>query len=102
MNTQYILNKSFIYYIIFSNVNWSSFFFFKNNFKKLFSIQKFSFEVKQGDLFRCPAIDSLAHCVSEDFVMGKGIALLFKNKFGSLDELKAQGMKQTIYKMKVL
>ncbi|CAN5841918.1 hypothetical protein BH23THE1_BH23THE1_35070 [soil metagenome] len=34
--------------------------------------------------------DSLAHYVSKDLYMGKGIAPLFVNKFGSVDELKAQ------------
>ena len=47
-------------------------------------------EVK-GDLFSCPDSASLAHCVSEDMHMGKGVATLFKRKFGGVDELKAQG-----------
>lgn len=47
-------------------------------------------EVK-GDLFSCPPRASLAHCVSEDMAMGKGIATLFKRKFGGVGELKAQG-----------
>lgn len=47
-------------------------------------------EIK-GDLFSCPASTSLAHCVSEDLRMGKGIATLFKTKFGRVSELKAQG-----------
>lgn len=48
-------------------------------------------EVK-GDLFH--SLDSkcmaLAHCVSEDLVMGKGIAVEFKHRFGRLPELCAQ------------
>ena len=40
-------------------------------------------EVK-GDLFE--SCDSLAHCVSRDFEMGKGIAVIFKKKFGVVDE----------------
>ena len=47
-------------------------------------------EVK-GDLFSCPASASLVHCVSEDMHMGKGIATLFKQKFGGVGELKSQG-----------
>lgn len=45
----------------------------------------------RGDLFTCPSKTSLAHCVSEDLRMGKGIATLFKAKFGRVSELKAQG-----------
>lgn len=40
-------------------------------------------EVK-GDLFG--SCDSLAHCVSRDFEMGKGIAVIFKKKFGVVDQ----------------
>ena len=47
-------------------------------------------EVK-GDLFSCPTSTSLVHCVSEDMHMGKGIATLFKQKFGGVGELKSQG-----------
>ena len=43
-------------------------------------------EVK-GDLFSCPASAFLVHCVSEDMHMGKGIATLFKQKFGGVGEL---------------
>lgn len=50
---------------------------------------KFS-EVK-GDLFSCPPTSSLAHCVSEDMAMGKGVAVLFKKEFGGVGELRAQG-----------
>jgi hypothetical protein len=52
-------------------------------------LMKFS-EVK-GDLFSCPPTSSLAHCVSEDMAMGKGVAVLFKKEFGGVGELKAQG-----------
>lgn len=51
---------------------------------------KFS-EIK-GDLFTCPSTASLAHCVSEDMAMGKGVAVLFKKEFGGVGELRAQGM----------
>ncbi|CAC5409913.1 ADP-ribose glycohydrolase OARD1 [Mytilus coruscus] len=53
----------------------------------------FSFEEKKGDLFDCPETDALAHCVSEDLRMGKGIAVLFKKKFGGVGELMSQGKK---------
>ncbi|KAI4886419.1 hypothetical protein NFI96_015343 [Prochilodus magdalenae] len=45
---------------------------------------------EKGDLFSCPATDALAHCISEDCRMGAGIAVLFKKKFGGVDELLAQ------------
>lgn len=41
-----------------------------------------------GDLMTSP--DSLCHCVSACLAMGKGIAVLFKQAFGRVDELKAQ------------
>nr|XP_020037003.1 O-acetyl-ADP-ribose deacetylase 1 isoform X1 [Castor canadensis] len=41
----------------------------------------------KGDLFACPRTDSLAHCISEDCRMGAGIAVLFKKKFGGVQEL---------------
>ena len=44
-----------------------------------------------GDLFSCDPASSLAHCVSADMHMGKGIAVLFKKKFGGIPELKKQG-----------
>jgi len=43
------------------------------------------------DLFT--ASGSLAHCVSEDLEMGKGIAVEFKNRFGHVDDLQAQNAK---------
>uniref|UniRef100_A0A3P9NHP6 O-acyl-ADP-ribose deacylase 1 n=1 Tax=Poecilia reticulata TaxID=8081 RepID=A0A3P9NHP6_POERE len=43
-----------------------------------------------GDLFTAPSQESLAHCVSEDLRMGKGIAVLFKKNFGRTSELKEQ------------
>lgn len=50
----------------------------------------FTIEQIQGDLFTSPSSSSLAHCVSTDLAMGKGIALLFKQRFGGLAELKSQ------------
>uniref|UniRef100_A0A2R8NB07 O-acyl-ADP-ribose deacylase 1 n=1 Tax=Callithrix jacchus TaxID=9483 RepID=A0A2R8NB07_CALJA len=41
----------------------------------------------KGDLFACPKTDSLAHCISEDCRMDAGIAVLFKKKFGGVEEL---------------
>ena len=52
---------------------------------------KFNFSEARGDLFDCPLTASLAHCVSEDMAMGKGIAKAFKEKFGGVNELKKQG-----------
>uniref|UniRef100_A0A3P9PDZ9 O-acetyl-ADP-ribose deacetylase 1-like n=1 Tax=Poecilia reticulata TaxID=8081 RepID=A0A3P9PDZ9_POERE len=43
-----------------------------------------------GDLFTASNHESLAHCVSRDLRMGKGIAVLFKNNFGCTSELKEQ------------
>lgn len=47
-------------------------------------------EVK-GDLFSCPSSSSLTHCISADCRMGKGIAVIFKKKFGGVKELLSQG-----------
>ncbi|KAL5009665.1 hypothetical protein ScPMuIL_011970 [Solemya velum] len=46
---------------------------------------------KNGDLFECPETEALAHCISEDVRMGAGIAVIFKKKFGGVEELKEQG-----------
>ena len=45
---------------------------------------------EQGNLFEAPREFSLAHCVSRDFKMGKGIALEFRNRFGRVEELRRQ------------
>jgi hypothetical protein len=50
----------------------------------------FTFNELKADLFSCSATTSLAHCVSVDLRMGKGIATLFKQKFGGVDELTRQ------------
>lgn len=52
---------------------------------------KFKFDTKQGDLFTCPENWSLAHCISADIQLGKGIAVLFRDKYGGLDDLEKQG-----------
>ncbi len=46
-------------------------------------------EIK-GDLFSADENDCLAHCVSQDLHMGKGIAVTFKNKYGNVNVLKLQ------------
>lgn len=43
-----------------------------------------------GDLFSCPPDQALAHCISQDCHMGAGIAVLFKDKFKGVGELKHQ------------
>ncbi|XP_070766878.1 ADP-ribose glycohydrolase OARD1 isoform X2 [Enoplosus armatus] len=43
-----------------------------------------------GNLFSCPEDEALAHCISEDCRMGAGIAVMFKNKFKGVAELKEQ------------
>lgn len=47
-------------------------------------------DIIYGDLFNANDSISLAHCVSRDFVMSKGIASTFKLKFGNVDYLKSQ------------
>jgi len=51
-----------------------------------------------GDLFGS-ADEALAHCVSENLAMGKGIAVEFKKRFGRVSELKEQacGVGQVAY-----
>lgn len=49
-----------------------------------------SLKYVSGDLFSCPKDEALAHCISEDCRMGAGIAVMFKKKFGGLEELKKQ------------
>src|SRR6185437_2573709 len=44
-----------------------------------------------GDLFSSQ--QALAHCVSEDFNMGKGIAKQFRDNFGHVEELKSAKVK---------
>jgi hypothetical protein len=45
-----------------------------------------------GDLFSASSNTSLAHCVSKDMAMSKGIAKLFRDKFQKIDELKKQSI----------
>ena len=43
---------------------------------------------KKGDLFE--AHTPLAHCISSDVVMGKGIAREFRDRFGHIPEIRRQ------------
>lgn len=52
---------------------------------------KLCFELVKGDLFLVGENVSLAHCVSEDFRMSKGIATEFKKRFEGQQELLSQG-----------
>ncbi|KAH0518587.1 Trem-like transcript 1 protein [Microtus ochrogaster] len=62
---------------------------------KLPSSSSGSITYVKGDLFECSRTDSLAHCISEDCRMGAGIAVLFKKKFGGVQELLNQHYKET-------
>lgn len=44
----------------------------------------------ESDLFVAPAEYSSAHCVSEDLRMGGGVAVQFRERFGSVDFLLRQ------------
>merc|ERR1712142_18271 len=44
-----------------------------------------------GDLFDAPSSESLCHCISRDYRLGKGIAKQFRDKFGRIDELGESG-----------
>jgi hypothetical protein len=59
-------------------------------------LQGFEIRYENGDLFSSPDTDALAHCVSEDLVMGKGIAKIFKERFRGVGDLVAQGTLITI------
>ena len=50
------------------------------------------FNEVQGDLFSASSSTSFAHCVSRDMSMSKGIATLFRDRFGQINELKSQSM----------
>ena len=47
--------------------------------------------VVKGDLFSAGKDVSLAHCISEDCRLGKGIAKIFRDKFGRVDEIQKMG-----------
>lgn len=42
------------------------------------------FEMRQGDLFNMPNQYVLAHCISRDGALGKGIAKTFRDKFPAM------------------
>ena len=49
----------------------------------------FELNVLYGDLFKLPDSNntSLAHCISRDLKMNKGVAKIFREKFGRVNEL---------------
>lgn len=53
----------------------------------------FNLEEIIGNIFKAPENASLAHCVSEDLHMGRGIAVQFRKRYGRIDELKEQEVK---------
>jgi len=53
----------------------------------------FSIKEKKGDLFLGTENICLAHCISQDVKMSKGIALHFKSKFGGVQEILDQNRK---------
>lgn len=53
------------------------------------------YQERTGDLFSVEEDVSLAHCVSQDMSMSKGIATLFRDKFRKINELKEQSKKLT-------
>lgn len=59
----------------------------------LFKRPAWSFSCVKGDLFSTPVKYSLAHCVGSDLCMGAGIAVVFKRKFGRVDELRRQNIR---------
>jgi len=61
--------------------------------KKSVAASSWSFNEVKGDLFSCGDSVSMAHCISRDLRLGKGIAVLFKNKFGRIDEMREQNPK---------
>ena len=49
---------------------------------------RMSFPEIRGDLFSVAVDVSLAHCISRDAAMGKGIAVIFDKKFGMRTEIR--------------
>ena len=45
----------------------------------------------KGDLFSVGKDVSLAHCISEDCRLGKGVAKIFRERFGRVDEIQKMG-----------
>jgi hypothetical protein len=57
------------------------------------SVHGMDLQVVKGDLFKADKNVSLAHCISADFKLGKGIAKMFREKFGRIQELEQSGAK---------
>ena len=57
-------------------------------------VRTMNYKIIKGDLFTCPQEASLAHCVSKDFHMSKGIAVPFKEKFKGVQDLISQNVKK--------
>jgi len=55
------------------------------------TLSGFTLKEVKGDLFSASSSHSLCHCISRDCKLGKGIAKLFREKFGRIDELKNSG-----------
>lgn len=53
-----------------------------------------TFEETKGDLFSCDQNCCLAHCVSKDLSMSKGIATEFRDRFGNINKLRAQSTRK--------
>lgn len=53
-------------------------------------MEQHGYQIIKGDLFSTEEYFSLAHCVSKDLAMGKGIAKEFKKRFGGVSLLKKQ------------
>ena len=53
----------------------------------------FRLEERRGDLFSAPDDVSLAHCVAEDLRLGRGIATVFKERFGGVDDMQRQNVR---------
>ena len=74
------------------------------------NINNFSLEETQGrpwKLFLSPQDTAIAHCVSSDFQMDKGIAKQFLKQYGNFDELTQKGWNEhraslTLLKFSVL
>lgn len=55
------------------------------------TLSGFTLKEVRGDLFSSPSTEALCHCIARDYKLGKGIAKLFRDKFGRIDELKDSG-----------
>ena len=53
----------------------------------------FELKIVKGDLFKAGEKVSLAHCISKDCKLGKGIAKLFREKFGRVSEIEKMNKK---------